>query len=91
VLTLSLLPSNIEHLEQHSFDDTLTALEKMDEDYFGMVPDFQSLLTMYADANDRSLYSRKDLYLLYRRRYIEDNNLAVLDLTDERFSGSIRY
>ena len=91
VLTLSLLPSNIEHLEQHSFDHTLTALEKMDEDYFGMVPDFQSLLTMYADANDRSLYSRKDLYLLYRRRYIKDNNLAVLDLTDERFSGSIRY
>ena len=91
VLTLSLLPSNIEHLEQHSFDHTLTALEKMDEDYFGMVPDFQSLLTMYADVNDKSLYSRKDLYMLYRRRYIEDNNLAVSDLTDERFSGSIRY
>lgn len=91
VLTLSLLPSNIEHWEQLSFEDTLIALEKMDEDYFGIVPDFRTLLTMYADANDRKLYSRKDLYLLYRKRYIAENNLTVPDLTDERFSGSVRY
>lgn len=91
VLTLSLLPSNINPLEQLSFENTLIELEKMDEDYFGIVPDFRSFLTMYADANDRKLYSKKDLYLLYRKRYIADHNLAVLDLTDERFSGSIRY
>lgn len=91
VLTLSLHPSNIEHWEQLSFEDTLIELEKIDEDYFDIVPDFQSLLTLYTDANDRKLYSRKDLYLLYRNRYIADNNLTVSDLTDERFSGSIRY
>lgn len=91
VLTLSLLPSNIEHFEQLSFEDTLIELEKMDEDYYGIVPDFRTLLTMYADANDRKLYSRKDLYLLYRKRYIADKKLTVSDMTDERFSGSLRY
>lgn len=91
VLTLSLLPSNIEQLEQRSFADTLRELEKMDEDYYSIVPDFRSLLAMYADPDDRRLYSRKDLYLLYRRRYIADNRLTVLDVTDERFSGSLRY
>ena len=91
VLTLSLLPSNVERLERLSFEDTLNELEKMDEDYYAVIPDFQSLLTMYADANDKRLYSRKDLYLLYRNRYIADNNLTVPDITDERFSGSLRY
>jgi hypothetical protein len=91
VLTLSLLPSNIERLEQLSFENTLDELEKMDEEYYSILPDFHTLLKLYADSNDRHLYSKKDLYLLYRRRYIADNNLTVLDLSDERFSGSLRY
>ena len=91
VLTLSLLPSNMELLERRSFEDTLTELERMDQDYYSIVPDFQSLLAMYADSNDRRLYSRKDLYMLYRRQYIVDNKLTVSDMTDERFSGSFRY
>ena len=91
VLTLSLLPSNMELLERRSFENTLTELERMDEDYYSIVPDFQSLLAMYADSNDRRLYSRKDLYMLYRRQYIADNKLTVSDMTDERLSGSFRY
>ena len=91
VLTLSLLPSNIEQLEQLSFETTLDELERMDEYYYSIIPDFRNLLAMYADSNDRRLYSKKDLYLLYRRRYITDKKLSVLDVTDERFSGSLRY
>lgn len=91
VLTLSLLPTNIERLEQQSFEETLKELEKMDDDYYNSVPNFQSLLKIYADSDDRRLFSRKDLYLLYRKRYISENNINVLDITDERFSGSFRY
>ena len=91
VLTLSLLPSNIDRLEQQSFEDTLQELEKMDEDYHRIIPDFRSLLKIYADPGDRHLYSKKDLYMLYRRRYIAEHKLQVMDLTDERFSGSVRY
>lgn len=91
VLTLSLLPSTIERLERQSFEDTLRELEQIDEDYHSIVPDFRSLLTMYADPQDNRLYSQKDLYLLYRKRYISDTQAKVLNITDERFSGSIRY
>lgn len=91
VLTLSLLPSNIDRLEQRSFENVLEELEKIDEEYYSAVPDFQTLLKLYADPADRHLYTKKALYLLYRRRYIADNHLTVVDLTDERFSGSVRY
>ena len=40
---------------------------------------------------DTHLYSKKDLYLLYRKRFVEEENIDVLDITDERFSGSLRY
>lgn len=91
VLTLSLLPSNIDFLENQSFDDTLKDLEKLDEDYYDKIPDFQSLLERYADPEDIHLYSKKDLFLLYTKRYIEDEQINVSDVTDERFSGSLRY
>ena len=91
ILTLSLLPSNIDFLENQSFEDTLKDLEKLDEDYYEKIPDFQNLLERYADPEDIHLYSRKDLFLLYRKRYIKDEQISVLDVTDERFSGSLRY
>jgi hypothetical protein len=90
-LTLSLLPTNIDRLEQQSFEDTLHELEKMDEDYYRTIPCFQTLLKIYASPEDRCLYSKKDLYLLYRRRYISDQKIKIPDVTDERFSGSLRY
>lgn len=91
ILTLSLLPPNIDFLEHQSFEDTLRSLEKLDEDYYDKIPDFQSLLERYALPEDNHLYSQKDLYLLYQKRYIEDAHINVLDVTDERFSGSLRY
>ena len=91
ILTLSLLPSNIEFLENQSFEDTLRDLEKLDEDYYDKIPDFQNLLERYADPEDIHLYSKKDLYLLYRKRYMEEENIGVIDIADERFSGSLRY
>ena len=91
VLTLSLFPTNIEYLENQIFEDTLKELEKMDEDYYSKVPDFQTLLERYADFQDTHLYSKKDLYLLYRKRFVEEEKIEVLDITDERFSGSLRY
>lgn len=91
ILTLSLLPSNIDFLENQSFEDTLSDLEKLDEDYYRIIPDFHSLLERYADPTDIRLYSKKDLYLLYRKRYIEEENINVTDIADERFSSSLRY
>lgn len=91
ILTLSLLPSNIDFLEQQLFEDTLKSLEKQDEDYYDKIPDFQSLLERYTLPEDKHLYSKKDIYMLYQKRYIQDAHINVLDVTDERFTGSLRY
>ena len=90
-LTLSLLPENIDELEKQSFEQTMGDLEKLDEEYYGQVPSFQMLLKQYADENDSHLYSKKDLYYLYRKIYIEENKLGFQNISDERFSGSLRY
>ena len=90
-LSLSLLPSNIDNLEKQSFDETLMALEKIDDNFYRSIPSFQDLLDRYVDTNDCRLYTKKDLYTIYRTRYIQENNLNIVDITDERFCGSFRY
>lgn len=90
-LQLSLMPSNIEKLENSSFEDIVTYLEELDESFYDKVPSFTELLNKYVDINDDRLYTKKDLYQIYVKRYIDENNLDIVDITDERYSGSIRY
>lgn len=91
ILTLSLLTHNFDNLCKQSFEQTLNALEKRDEEFYKIIPSFKTLLNLYADKEDTHLYTKKDLYLFYIRRYIKENNIVVEDITDERFCGSIRY
>ena len=91
VLTISLLPSNIDKLENQSFEETIKELERMDDEFYKVVPSFVGLLKNYVDENDTCLYSLKDLNMIYRNRFINDNHLDIVDITDVRFSGSIRF
>lgn len=90
-LTLSLLPTNIDYIESKKFKDIISELEEIDNYFYSIIPSFNELLLKYADKNDNSLYSKKDLYAIYRNRYIKENRLQIRDITDERYSGSIRY
>ncbi len=89
VLSLSLLSTNIDELENQSFEKTYQSLEKLDEDFYSNFPSLKELLNMYKGVDDDSLYSKKGVYAYLRRRYIEDNNLDIQDI-DERFSYSVR-
>ena len=91
VLNISLTTDNIQHFETQSFEKTINEIEKMDEEYYSIVPSFKELLLKYADDIDNNLYTKKDLYYLYQKRYIQENNLQLNDINDERFCGSIRY
>lgn len=91
VLNVSLTNDNIEHFENQSFDKTIEEIEKMDEEYYSVVPSFQQLLSEYVDEKDNRLYTKKDLYYVLQKRYIKDNNLDLNDINDERFCVSIRY
>ena len=91
VLTISLLPSNIDKLENQPFEETIKELEMMDDEFYKVVPSFSELLKKYVDENDTCLYSLKDLNVTYRRRFIDENHLDIVDITDERFSCSIHF
>ncbi len=86
-----LLESNIEKLEKQGFEETFKDLKNMDEKYYSTIPSFKELLKIYCDKSDNYLYSKKDLYLVYRKKFIKENNIIIDDISDERFSGSVRF
>lgn len=91
MVALTLTPENIEQFEQMSFDETITYLENLDDEYYRVVPNAETLLEMYGDANSDLFYSARDLYLNYQRRYIKEHNTEVYDINDERQCFSRRY
>ena len=84
VLTLTLTPDNIEFFEHLDFNDTIAYLEKLDDTYYQIIPTFEELIKIYGNPDGTKMYSARDLYLHYQKRYIEDHNIAVYDINDER-------
>lgn len=84
VLTVTLTPDNIELFEKLDFADTIAYLEKLDDTYYQTIPSFEQLLKIYGDAKGSKMYSARDLYLHYQKRYIADNNISIYDINDER-------
>lgn len=84
VLTISLTPENIETFEKLTFDNTVKLLEQMDENYHAALPDINDLAKRYGDPTGSALYRLRDLQMSYQKRYIEENNLQLYDIHDER-------
>lgn len=64
--------------------DTIAYLEKLDDTYYRTVPEFTDLLRLYGDSGGTKMYSARDLYLFYQRRYIAETGIDVYDVNDER-------
>jgi len=90
VLTLTLTNENIDRYERLGFDKIIAELEAMDDAYYRTVPSFTQLLHTYADRSNQKLYSARDLYLRYQRRYIAEHALTLYDVNDERQNFSRR-
>ena len=93
---LTLAGYDVEIIETSLFDEPAFVTSKVDLLLIGPCQEKHQLneieqLKKYADSSDNSLYSKKDLYAIYRKRFIRENKLDILDITDERYSGSIRY
>jgi len=91
VLTVTLLPENVEFLEGLSFAETIAYLEKLDDDYYSTIPTVAELAKIYGDPNGKRYYSARDLYMNYQRRYIADNGIEIYDINDERQCFSRRF
>lgn len=90
-LTISLTPENIDMFEAMDFFEAIEYLEKLDDDYFNLIPDMDSLAELYGDKNGNRFYRERDLYLHWQRKYIKDNALKVYDINDERQCFVRRY
>ncbi len=90
-ILISLRADNIEHCEGLRADALIREIETLDERYYAAFPDFGELAARYGDPDGERLYGSRDLAAHYRRRFAEENALAVYDVTDERQSGSRRF
>lgn len=84
VLTLTLTRDNIDRFEQTDFQEIIAELEALDDAYYEAIPSFVQLLHQYADRQSTKLYSARDLYLCYQRKYIAEHSLSLYDINDER-------
>lgn len=91
VLTVTLTPENVDFFESLPFADTITYLEKLDDDYYAAIPTVEELAQIYGDPNGECYYSARDLCLSYQRRYIADHKLRIYDINDERQCFSRRF
>lgn len=91
VLTVGLTPENIDFFEKLGFAETIRYLEKLDDEYYAAIPPLKELAETYGDSDEMRIYSERDLYLKYQRRYIREHMLKLIDMNDERFSFSRRF
>lgn len=91
VLTVTLRSENVDYFEDLSFADTIAYLEKLDDDYYAVIPPVEELARLYGDPNGQRYYSARDLYLHYQQRYIEEYSIKIHDINDERQCFSRRY
>lgn len=91
VLTVTLNQDNIASFERLSFEEAIAYLEKLDDDYYSVIPSVEELAMLYGDPNSDRYYSARDLYLYYQRRYIADNKIEIYDINDERQCFSRRF
>lgn len=91
VLTVTLTAENVDFFEGLSFEDTIAYLEKVDNDYYAVIPSVEKLAEIYGNPKGEGFYSARDLYLRYQRQYIAEHNLEIYDINDERQCFSRRF
>ncbi len=91
MICITLTKENLSFFEGLSFEDAIRFVENLDEKYYNSIPEFTSLAKTYGDKNGNELYSQRDLFLKYQRKYIADNKISLYDINDERQCFSRRF
>ena len=91
VLTLMLTEENIARYEMLPPDQVISELENLDDAYYRAVPPMTELMQRYGDPRGDRIFSERDLYLCYQRRFIQETGLAIHDMNDERQHFSRRF
>lgn len=90
VLNIAIREDNIEMLENMSCDEIISYVEKLDDAYYDAIPTINVLAELYGDKDNTRLYRPRDLFWKWQKRYLQDNNIHIHDVTDERLCGAVR-
>lgn len=90
-ISISLTPDNIDALEHQRFDETIAAIEALDDDYHAALPELDRLAEICLDPDSCALYNPRDLIQHWQQRYIRENKLHLYDIHDERQHFVRRY
>lgn len=89
-LVITLRKDNIEVFENMTCDEIVEYVEKLDDDYYRIIPTINELAEIYGDKNNTKLYRLRDLFWMWQKRYIEENHIKIYNVTDERFCNTVR-
>lgn len=89
-ITITLRKDNIELLESMSCEEIIAYVEKLDDDYYKVIPTVNELAQMYGDKTNTRLYRPRDLFWKWQKRYIAENHIEIYDVTDERLCNTVR-
>jgi hypothetical protein len=90
-LRLTLNERTIDKIKNLSCDEIVDHLIRIDENYYAQIPAMEELAKKYGSKSSIKLYRERDLWWKYQRQFINDNNLDIEDINDERNNGSLRY
>lgn len=89
-LIITLREENIDMFENMACDEIIAYVEKLDDEYYRVIPAINELAEMYGDKNNMKLYRLRDLFWMWQKRYIQDNHIDIYDVTDERYCHTVR-
>lgn len=90
-LLISLTNENIEAMENTPFERIIAEAERLDDEYYAAFPSFGELAQLYGEKDGERMFSYRDLFHFYRKRYALEHGIKVYDVTDERYTGSRRF
>ncbi len=91
MILILLTDENIARYEGMPAADIVAEAEALDDGYYGALPPVKTLEEAYGDPHGDRLFSKKDLFDRWRKRWIAENGLKLYDVTNETQTGSRRY
>lgn len=83
VLTVVLNRNNMDFYEQHSLDETVAYVERLDDDYYSQIPTLNELADCYGNPENQLFYRQRDLEMKYEKIFMQAYNLKLYDIHDE--------
>ncbi len=85
-----LCSDNIDMFEKMSCDEIVAYVERLDDAYYGAIPQINELAEIYGDKTNTKMNRLRDLYWKWQKRFIADHSIDIYNVTNERLCSTVR-